>query len=235
MKAILEKSQTLTEKMQNNRHPDPYEFGGTVKSVRNYQAGFVKYFRGCKRVLDLGCGRGVFLKLLAESGIEGVGVDACAEGIAWCKKQGLENVHQLDVFQYLRALISKDLTESRKDVDGIFCSHLIEHLDFASALKLLDLCYQVLKPKGRMVIITPNPESIQVMGLIFWLDPTHVRPYPLPLLESMLEKSGFKIIDQGSFDSRDQGIRSVYANIWNSLLSLKKIGINAFVVAEKSG
>lgn len=219
--------------MQDLLTTDLYEFGGSIESVRNYQRGFIKYFQGCRRVLDLGCGRGVFLKLLAESGIEGVGVDSCAEAVALCKSQGLENVYQQDTFHYLRNLLSKGSTNSQQDFDGIFCSHLIEHLDFASAIELLDLCYQVLSPKGRIVVITPNPESPKVMGLIFWLDPTHVRPYPEPLLESMLKKSGFKIIDKGSFNSQGQGKRALCAGIFNSLLNLKKIGTNTFVVGVK--
>ena len=134
---------------------------------------------------------------------------------------------------YLRNQISEGFAHNKPEFDGIFCSHLIEHLDFASARELLNLCYQVLKPKGRIVAITPNPESPKVMGLIFWLDPTHVRPYPEPLLESMLRKSGFKIIDKGSSDAPGQGMRSLCTGILNSLLNLKKIGINTFVVGVK--
>jgi len=234
MNTILEKSQIPAEKMQDLLTTDLYEFGGSIESVRNYQRGFIKYFQGCRRVLDLGCGRGVFLKLLSESGIEGVGVDSCAEAVALCRRQGLKNVYQNDIFTYLRNQISEEPTAGEQDFDGIFCSHLIEHLDFASATELLDLCHQVLSPKGRIVVITPNPESPKIMGLIFWLDPTHIRPYPEPLLESMLKKSGFKIMDKGSSDAPGQGMRSLCADILNSLLNLKKIGINTFVVAKKN-
>lgn len=233
MNRILEKAQTPAERIQNLLATDLYEFGGSIESVRNYQRGLIKYFQGCRRVLDLGCGRGVFLKLLAESGIEGVGVDSSAEAVAFCKRQGLENVSQQDIFHYLKNLLSKAPTHSKQDFDGIFCSHLIEHLDLVSAEELLNLCYKVLSPGGRIVVITPNPESPKVMGLIFWLDPTHVRPYPQPLLESMLKKSGFKIIDKGSFNNPGQGMRSLCAGILNSLLNLKKIGTNTFVVGIK--
>ena len=212
---------------------DLYEFGGTVESVRNYQQGFIKYFQGCHRVLDLGCGRGVFLKLLAESGIESVGVDMYPEAVVLCKRQGFKNVYKQDIFTYLKNQSSKESTHRKQDFDGIFCSHLIEHLDFASAGELLNLCYQVLNPKGRIVIITPNSESPKVMGSIFWLDPSHVRPYPELLLESMLKKIGFKIIDKGSFDSPGQGMRALCVSIFNSLLNLKKIGTNTFVVGAR--
>ncbi len=233
MNRILEKAQTPAEKTQNLLATDLYEFGGSIESVRNYQRGFIKYFQGYRRVLDLGCGRGVFLKLLAESGIEGVGVDLCAESVALCKRQGLENVSQQDIFHYLKNLLSKSPTHGQQDFDGIFCSHLIEHLDWVSLEELLNLCYKVLSPGGKIVVITPNPESPKVMGLIFWLDPTHVRPYPQPLLESMLKKNGFKIIDKGSFNNPGQGVRSLCAGILNSLLNLKKIGTNTFVVGIK--
>ncbi|MCJ7578317.1 MAG: class I SAM-dependent methyltransferase [candidate division Zixibacteria bacterium] len=233
MNTILEKARPPAKKMQTLLATDLYEFGGTIESVRNYQQGFIKYFQGCHRVLDLGCGRGVFLKLLAESGIEGVAVDLCGEAVALCQKQGFRDVYHQDVFAYLKDHLSEKSAYGRQDFDGIFCSHLIEHLDFASATELLHLCYQVLKLKGRIAVVTPNPESPKIMGSIFWLDPSHVRPYPLPLLESMLKKSGFKIIDKGSFDSPGQGIRSLCVGIFNSLLNLKKIGTNTFVVGMK--
>ena len=53
MNTILEKVQTPAEKMQNILTEDLYEFSGTIESVRNYQRGFIKYFQGCRRVLDM--------------------------------------------------------------------------------------------------------------------------------------------------------------------------------------
>lgn len=49
----------------------------------------------------------------------------------------------------------------------------------------------------------------------------------------MIKKSGFKIIGKVDFDSRGHGMRSLCASILNSLLNLKKIGINTVVVGEK--
>jgi hypothetical protein len=43
------------------------------------------------------------------------------------------------------------------------------------------------------LLVTPNPADLTIMSEIFWLDPTHVRPYPTPLLEKMLRAIGFEI------------------------------------------
>jgi hypothetical protein len=52
---------------------------------------------------------------------------------------------------------------------------------------------------GVLVIVTPNPRDLGVLGETFWLDPTHVRLYPVALLASMFEAAGFNVVDRGTF------------------------------------
>jgi O-antigen chain-terminating methyltransferase len=76
---------------------------------------------------------------------------------------------------------------------GIFCSHVIEHMAYEDAISFLELCHQALRRKGVLLVVTPNPTDLCIMSEVFWLDPTHVRPYPGPLLEKMLRAIGFEI------------------------------------------
>jgi len=161
-----------------------YEFGSSEATVRRIQKPFVRFFRDSAPVLDIGCGRGVFLQLLAEAQIEAFGIDHSEEALAVCREKGFK-VRGQDARAYLSA--------ESESFGGIFCSHVIEHMGYEDALAFLQLCYRALRPGGRLLLITPNPEDICVMSDIFWLDPTHVRPYPKLLLKAMLQSGGFRI------------------------------------------
>jgi O-antigen chain-terminating methyltransferase len=74
----------------------------------------------------------------------------------------------------------------------------VEHLTPTEVLDLLRNLVRVLEPGGRMVLVTPNPRCPEVMGHAFWLDPTHVRPYPRELLERAAAAAG--LVTEESFD-----------------------------------
>jgi O-antigen chain-terminating methyltransferase len=46
-------------------------------------------------------------------------------------------------------------------------------------------------PGGLLIIETPNPENLVVAGSRFYMDPTHVKPLPPPLLSFAAEYAGF--------------------------------------------
>jgi O-antigen chain-terminating methyltransferase len=50
---------------------------------------------------------------------------------------------------------------------------------------------RVLRPGGLLILETPNPENIVVGTANFYLDPTHQRPLPPPLLAFLPEYHGF--------------------------------------------
>lgn len=52
---------------------------------------------------------------------------------------------------------------------------------------------RVMKKGGRLILITPNASDLRTSER-FWLDPTHVRPYPEKLLVLLLQRAGFKVI-----------------------------------------
>jgi 2-polyprenyl-3-methyl-5-hydroxy-6-metoxy-1,4-benzoquinol methylase len=161
-----------------------YEFGGSEDTIRRIQKPFVEFFRSSAPVLDIGCGRGIFLQLLSDAGIQACGIDHSEEALAACRQKGF-SVHCEDARSYL--------SKQPERFGGIFCSHVIEHMAYEDALVFIDLCYRALRPGGLLLLVTPNPEDICIMSDIFWLDPTHVRPYPKLLLETMLESAGFRV------------------------------------------
>jgi len=206
-----------------------YEFGGSEDVVRSIQLRFVEYFRNSGPVLDVGCGRGLFLELLRAAKIEAVGIDHSQESVAACRERGFA-VECIDAREYL--------ARAEGNFGGIFCSHVIEHMGYDDAMTLLALCHRALRDGGILLLVTPNPEDIWVISEIFWLDPTHVRPYPKLLLQSMLQANGFRVNRTKQFlgSWRMIGWRNLPMYFIRRILLGRHFGRpNTLLLAEKRG
>ncbi len=137
-------------------------------------------------VVDLGCGRGEFISLLMEEGIEAVGVEESAVFVSECRDRGLV-VQQDDLLRYLRS-----------QPDGSFRAvvllQVIEHLPFEALLQTFAEARRVLVPGGVLLGETPNGANLAVGGSTFWLDHTHVQPLHPELLQVLAEFFGFERI-----------------------------------------
>ena len=206
-----------------------YEFGSTEAVVRSIQRPIADFFVDRGPVLDIGCGRGTFLELLAERRVECVGIDHADESLAICRNKGL-SVHKVGAHEFLRVQPGR--------FGGIFCSHVVEHLDPVAATELLQLCFAALRPGGFLVLITPNSEDVAVMGEIFWLDLTHVRPYPAALLRSMLSAEGFEVTRVKKYLGhwRMIGRRNLPAYLWRRIILGRYFGKpNTLIYAQRPG
>lgn len=140
-------------------------------------------FRHAKKILDIGCGRGNFLKLIGD---RGVGIDGSKDNVDFCKNAGLK--------VYEVALPNK-LPFNDADFDGIYCSHLIEHFPPDNAILIMKEINRVLRPGGILFIRSP------LYSPAFFDDPTHVRPYHLHSVLHLLggwEKPGTRQIIIGN-------------------------------------
>ena len=151
---------------------------------REALAEYVVHFQDCQKVLDLACGSGIFLELLAEKGIPAVGVERNPDVATWGKQQGWEVVEQ-DVFAFLE--------QTEETYEGIFCSHFLEHLPFTQVLRVIELLALRVSAAGTVVIVVPNPESIRMQLFGFWRDPEHIRFYHPELLEAVCTHVGLEI------------------------------------------
>jgi SAM-dependent methyltransferase len=134
-------------------------------------------------ILDLGCGRGEWLELLREEGLQGRGLDINPILVEECRKRGLEVVED-DIIAYLRTLPDAS-------VGGITGFHIIEHLPFEILIKSLDETVRVLKPGGLAIFETPNPQNILVGSCSFYIDPTHRHPLHSQTMQFLAEARGF--------------------------------------------
>jgi SAM-dependent methyltransferase len=170
--------------------PDYFAFEarmrGSTADVRERQRPYVDDFRDAAPVLDVGCGRGEFLGLLRDAGIEARGVDADADMVAYARGEGLE-VEQADALEYLARLPEGSL-------GGIFAAQLVEHLPPSQLFRLLELAARALRPGGLLVAETINPLSPLALRAYF-ADLTHAQPIVPETLALLAKQAGFRDVE----------------------------------------
>ena len=154
------------------------------RGVRQIHAGVLPaVLRRASRMCSIsGCGRGEFLELLRDLEVPGRGIDLSDESVAICRHKGLD-AEKADIFEYLENLPEESL-------DGIFCSQVVEHIPPERLPEMIKLAASRLQRNGVIAIETPNPECLAIFATHFYLDPTHQRPVPHPLLAFYLEEFG---------------------------------------------
>ncbi len=159
-----------------------YRFRGSEEEIRRSLEIYRPYFSDRHDVLDIGCGRGEFLELMRELGVNARGIDLSDESVKQCRGKGL-NAETADLFPYLATLPDGEF-------DAIFSSQVVEHLEPAILPEMIRLCAAKLRRGGVLAIETPNPECLAIFASYFYLDPTHTRPVPHPLVAFYMEESG---------------------------------------------
>lgn len=158
------------------------KYRGTEALIMQRQAEFLPFFEDSTNVLDIGCGRGEFLQLMREKGTHATGVDIDSGMIEICKNKGL-NVIESDVIEFLDEINDDEL-------DGVFCSQVIEHFSFREIKWILHTLSKKLR-KGSVVLFeTINPRCLPAMRR-FYLDSTHVQPVDYETLAFYIEQYGF--------------------------------------------
>jgi O-antigen chain-terminating methyltransferase len=161
-----------------------HQYRGTVSEIKQRHSIYLDLFRDRMSVVDIGCGRGEFLELLADNGIKATGIDNSEDMVDFCRDRGLSVVHA-DMFAYLESLPDAAL-------DAVFCSQVVEHISFDQILRLVSLCGEKIQPSGVLVVETVNTKCPEALSN-FFLDPTHVRPVPAEMLRFVLEQGPFKV------------------------------------------
>ena len=138
------------------------------------------------RILDVGCGTGANLELLAEFG-EAEGVDVSHEALSFCRARGFDNV---------RHGAAEQLPYADGAFDVVTALDVIEHLD--DDLGSLREMRRVLKPGGRVLLFVP---AFMFLWGVQDDVSNHRRRYRLKELEATVRAAGFEVE------------RATYANI----------------------
>lgn len=172
----------------NQRLAHRFEASASYRK-KMYQS-FTPFFRSGDRVIDLGAGDGTWVKLMQEVGIQAIGVDHDWQKVEQMHQQGLEAICG-DVIEYVEQLDEL--------IDGLSMIHIIEHMPPEEAIKILYSVKQHMKYNGRVLIVTPNYEDERVMKKNFWLDATHIRPYPPEFTLALLQEVGFRTVQSWTY------------------------------------
>ena len=147
-----------------------------------------------KKVLDVGCGGGSFVYLLAKAGADATGVENEELGLEFARENlasvGGENLHYAFVHGSANELPFKP-----ESFDVVVSCEVIEHLEEPE--NMLSEVSRVLKKGGKFILTTPYrlTEIPQ--------DPNHVKEYFPEELKKMLEKY-FRITDTSATDEHPE-------------------------------
>ena len=155
---------------------------GSREEIKQRQRVYLADF-SLEPVLDVGCGRGEFLELLREAGVEARGIDLNRQMVRTCRERGLQ-VEQAEALAHLSRLPDDSL-------GGIFCSQMIEHLEPRALVALVQFAFAKLRPGGTFIAETLNPACLTIFSGAFYLDLTHIKPIHPQAVVFLLEAAGF--------------------------------------------
>jgi SAM-dependent methyltransferase len=162
------------------------QFRGTPEHIKEGLKVYLPLLKDAgiaSNILDLGCGRGEWLELLRDEGMNARGVESNRAMIDNQRNPELEIV-AADALVYLRSLPENSLR-------AVTAFHFVEHLGLAELIDSLDEIKRVLKPGGLLIVETPNPKNLVVGACNFYSDPTHYKPLFPETLEFILSHRGF--------------------------------------------
>ena len=128
------------------------------------------------KILDLGCGRGEFLRGFIRCGLNGYGVDRSTIGKSVCPEA---EILQSDIE-------NEPLPYNDNSFDVVFSKSVLEHFYYPE--KLVQEIYRILNPGGLVITMVPDWESVYKT---FYDDYTHRRPFTVNSLKNIFLVNGF--------------------------------------------
>jgi 2-polyprenyl-3-methyl-5-hydroxy-6-metoxy-1,4-benzoquinol methylase len=145
----------------------------------------LKYINKYDSVLDIGSGKGDFLKYLKSKEIKGTGLEINKNQIEFCKETGLQ------IFNESVENHSKDKTNKY----DIICSfQILEHI--YNVRSYIESCINLLKPSGKLIISVPNNRSyLKYSKEILNMPPHHMGLWDEHSLVSLTKIFKLEMID----------------------------------------
>ena len=136
-----------------------------------------------KKVFEAGCGRGEYLALMAQCGVDAVGVEYGPEAVDFCRKQGLDAVR--DFFE------TGDEKLPGAPFDGFFVLNFLEHIpDLPAFLRGIR---NNLRPGAPGLVEVPNLDMILRNSLLTEFSTEHIYSFTAETLTGILQSHGFTV------------------------------------------
>jgi len=137
------------------------------------------------RLLEVGCGSGKLLYRMKNLGWMVTGIDLDSDAFAEAKSLGVD----------VRKGELQDHDFNAGEFHIVVMNHVIEHL--SDPLKVLEHCRHLLKPGGKLILLTPNCDSRghQKWGE-YWRGlevPRHLQIFNIESLSMLVKRAGFTI------------------------------------------
>ncbi len=139
-----------------------------------------------KKIVEAGCGRGEFLKMLLPFPVEAFGIEHKKDLVEIAKKEGLR--------------VEEDFPEgpehrlSHGPFDAFTSFNFLEHQPHPRAY--LQCLYNNLTPEGWGLITVPSFEYIQEQNSFYEIIPDHIAYYTAESLTHVLQGAGFTVVKQ---------------------------------------
>jgi 2-polyprenyl-3-methyl-5-hydroxy-6-metoxy-1,4-benzoquinol methylase len=212
----------VTNKMVNLRDYSEAGYRIAAKVIASRIRGWLPDDKSAP-ILDLGCGHGNVLYLLAHAGYTNVtGVDLSLEQLnlarQWC--QQIVQGEALDFLQH-----------QTRQFQVIIAFDLIEHFTKDEFMLLIEALFNALLPGGRLIIQTPNADSPWVSAERY-SDFTHEIAFNALSLEHVLKLVGFS-----EFQGRECAphIHSLKSAIRFCLWKFIHMGLHVWELVETGG
>lgn len=158
------------------------------KVYRGYHKYFIKkYFENIKNkvVLDLGCGTGEFLDVIASEVKEYCGVDVDKVDIERARQLfGLDNLHASSFFDFF-------LGQQNDFYDFITAFEVVEHID--KPLLFFENISRMIKPNGRIVISMPYRDRMWADMYDWDYPPFHLSRWNEESVNYIASKAGLEV------------------------------------------
>lgn len=174
-----------------------------IKLINQYLLG--------KKVLDIGCGTGLYVDYLASLGFDAYGVDFVDEFIQEAKKR------KKGIFLKGKA---EALPFKDKEFDTCLLLDILEHGD---DLKILKETKRVCRKRILVIVPKKIDKELSNSGVIFrhFIDKTHLREYEDKDLESLSKNADLKLIHLEKIHPLYN--ETVFLALFNGSIFIKKI------------
>lgn len=165
---------------------------------------FGQYIKPTDRVLDLGCGSGIFSHYLAQKGCQVLGIDGSQAMIDLC----IQRKTSATVRYVQQSLPLADPSLYRHQ-DVVIMSSLLEYIE--DIQQMLQQVNDLLRPTGLLIVSMPNALSIyrRAERILFWLTGypryytyTHNRSTEVVFTQHLISK-GFNVLETVYFSGHD--------------------------------